>query len=150
MKHCLGICLFLIAYPMNAQEVESSAPFHYPQTTLWAARTESKAKFKSDTIDQHYEMKPPGINSYGFDIETPYNDRFNIGFFFNFDYFKSGTISDLDLQFRLASLLGFFGRLQYNPFASDLNLFARADFGFGPVVQGFSGLMIHAGVSGRV
>lgn len=141
-----GVLLF--SYQANAQDIEGKVPFHYPQTSLWTARNEFNARFKNDVVDETHDMKPQGLNSYGFDIEIPYTDFFNIGFFFKFDIFKSGTISDLDLRLRIASLLGFFGRFQYNPFGGDVNLFGKVDLGFGPVVQGFSGMMLHSALSG--
>lgn len=123
--------------------VNEKQPFQYPQTTLVAGELSYKFKAKNKNFDVAWDRKAEKMNSYGFDIETPYNDFTNIGFYYRFDAFDDSGFEEDGFKFntRIAMFLGLFGRLQYSPFDSKLlNLFARLDLGFGPTVMKFSGV----------
>ena len=82
------------------------------------------------------------LNTFGFDIETAYNDFANIGFYYRFDHYqKNLSAGAVDVDFRLSNYIGLFTRFQYAPLQNRfLNLFSRIDVGAGPTIMKFSGI----------
>ncbi len=152
--------IFMIIFGFYAMQVYAEAEalelkrssFSYPQTSFTLGYSSYKFQAKNANFDLRSENKAKSVNTYGFDMEVPYNDYANIGIYFRFDAFqnKSSEISFEHFNFRIANFLGAYTRFQYAPLQNQaFSLFTRADFGLGPVIMKTSGVCLqgalHAG-----
>jgi hypothetical protein len=160
MKDRRYLCILLgfLCSPLRAEILEvHKTPNTLPQTTFNVGISDYTFHAKNKNIDYKWTHKGKTANTYGFDIEIPYNDYANIGVYFRFDYYSEKLAAKglSDFEFRMANYLGAFTRFQYAPFGTKyLNLFTRVDVGAGPIIMKFSGLsaqaVLHFGIESYV
>lgn len=141
------LCVLTCSHSLFAGIVELQTPtFSLPQTTVNVGYTHYQFHIQNKNVNHKWKHKATNPTTYGFDLEIPYYDFWNIGVYYRFDYYReplppNPSIEDINL--RIANYLGLFSRFQYMPLNnSSLNLFARVDAGVGPVLMKFSGISL--------